>query len=139
MGSEAGIVTVYPTFLDYTVQQIKTKYKGGYVEFTFPSNTIGAVIDTTLLDMSVWIRDLNVSMQQPMTVVMNLNDSINLWTATTREGVFGFTLPKRIFDLGQATRLYYVRIHVIWNTAVANNHEFFLWGNNRVIKTVRYS
>lgn len=124
-----------PIMIGYTHNELSMKFIGGTMQF-LPNakGVVGRYIDTTNMDVSVWISDMRkVVSASIIYFYVNIYDpgasvsyTIPLFRGVTTSTVNGFTLPKRVYDLGISRRIYEIGVVVV-NADTSNNHEFFYW------------
>lgn len=127
------MTSLYPKFRNYSKLQLNNKYFGGSVIFINEEKERARYVDTTNMDMSMWISDMKRG-TGPITFRLRTHYDV-MWEATIDgRNVNGVTLPKTVFDLGEKRDIYNIYIEA---TGPHNdNYEFFLWSvelNPRII------
>jgi hypothetical protein len=124
-----------PIFTGYSRVQLNNKYFGGSVIFKNPGNAKARYISTMNLNMSVWVSDMK---RATSPLVITLRTTYNgriIWQASADgRNVNGFTLPRKVFDLGS-----YSDISDIVLTVDGDNYEILMWSSTPNQQILLYS
>lgn len=125
----------------YIRKELDVKYIGGTIKFLeFGEEVSIYAIDTTNLDLSVWISNMKLPTTSPTIVyfyvdVFDIHTvssyTIPLFRGVTNSAINGFTIPRRSFYLGGVKDVYNINI-VAFNAETPDNHEFFFWQGSEI-------
>lgn len=126
---------VYPRFLGQTASRLGISHLGGEVVFTI--RALVQFIHFEHVDMSVWIKNMDIH-TSPTTIAIYC-DGTAIWTGVIDSNAArtqnGYTLPKRVFDLGRPRMVDNIVITAN-NQNTPNNHEFFMWAPSYITVSI---
>ena len=125
----AVLLPVHTDFVEWSSYKIN----GGSVIFTNTTNYFNTrYIDTTHLDLSVFTTTtpypnypLNIA-TFTLTVYLSTGATLILWSETTTNRFIGYTIPKKVYDLGQQLNISYISL-----TSSYPNIYFELWNQSK--------
>ena len=125
----AVLLPVHTDFVEWSSYKIN----GGSVIFTNTTNYFNTrYIDTTHLDLSVFTTTspypnypLNIA-TFTLTVYLTSGATVILWSETTTNRIIGYTIPKKVYDLGQQLNISYISL-----TSSYPNIYFELWNQSK--------
>jgi len=126
------LLPVHSSFVEWSSYKIN----GGSVIFTNTNNYYNTqYIETTNLDLSIFTTlnpkyPANIATFY-LTVYFSDNTSTILWSDTTTNRIIGYTVPKRVYDLGVVRNVLYLTV-----TSSYPNIYFELWNQSKSIITI---
>jgi hypothetical protein len=120
----------------FVQKQLDQKYIGGICKFLNITSFTARFVDTTDLDISVWISDMNKVTPNASTHIyfyveiydagMSTTFTVPLFRGVASKAINGFNIPRKVYDLGFPRQIIAINI-IAWNSLVSDNHEFFFW------------